>query len=51
MLREIRQSRVPGVVQRVVPLRAPFTLQVTESVKDVMAAWQLRVGVVWQRDA
>ena len=51
MLREIRQSRVPGVAQRVVPLLPPPPPPPTESVKDVMAAWQLRVGVVWQRDA
>ena len=51
MLKEIRQSCVPGVAQRVVPLLAPFTLQVTESVKSVMAAWQLRVGAGSGRDA
>ncbi|KAM7456097.1 hypothetical protein BLSTO_03147 [Blastocystis sp. subtype 1] len=51
MLREIRQSRVPGVAQRVVPLLAPFTLQVTESVKDVMAAWQLRRSMVPNNDS
>ena len=50
MLRELRVSKVPGVAQRVVPLLASFSVEVMESLKEVMNAWQLRVGVVPARD-
>ena len=49
-MQALSESRVPSVVQKVMPIVRSLQPMVQEQSKSVMGAWQLRVGEARVRD-
>ena len=50
IMETLSESRVPSVVQKVMPIVRSLQPIVQEQSRNVMGAWQLRVGEVGVRD-